>query len=274
MNGFVAAHGHFPASKYSRGKWSPQTLILPFLEEQDVYDRVPFKDDTHDVDVPASERISAVVIPVYQCPSEVNTEATRDLEDVRKSSPLNYGVNMGDWFVWDPVAKKGGSGVFLPDGGTRPQDITDGLSKTLMLAEVKTLQPHYRNSGTPSDESIPTSPAQICTLQGSESRLFLPESGHVKWLEGRAHHIGFTTTFAPNTLVGCVDDFVLYDVDFNSWKEGKDPDVHKTYAAITARSHHPGIVQTATTDGAVQESTDDIDLMIWRALSTRNGGDL
>ena len=270
MTSFAAAHGRFPPSLYGKSKWSPHTLILPYLEEQAVYDRIDFKDES-EVDVPASDRISAVRIPVYQCPSEPNTEATRDLDDVAKSVPLNYAVNMGIWFVWDPVVKNGGPGVFLPNSGCRPQDIPDGFSKTLMIGEVKTLQPHYRNTGTPANEALPTNPAEICALSGSG--LFLPDAGHVKWLDGRVHHIGFTTTFAPNTRVGCVDDFVEYDVDFSSWKEGKDSDTNKTYAAVIARSHHSGLVQTAMMDGAVQAFTDDTDLAVWQALSTRNGGD-
>jgi type II secretory pathway pseudopilin PulG len=273
MNNFAAAHGNFPPSKFGNRKWSPHTLILPYLEEQAVYDRIPFKHSSNSVKVPASDRISAIRIPVFQCPSEVNTEAVRDSEDQKKSVPLNYAVNMGTWLVWDPMTKKAGPGVFFPNSGCRPRDITDGLSKTLMIAEVKTLQPHYRNTGTPTSEAMPTSPAEICALSGPEYRLFLPDGGHIKWLEGRAHHTGFTTTFAPNTRVGCVDDFVEYDMDFNSWKEGKKPDTNKTYAAVTARSHHSGLVQVAMMDGAVQVFTDDTDLALWQSLSTRKGGD-
>jgi hypothetical protein len=103
--------------------------------------------------------------------------------------------------------------------------------------------------------------------------MFLPDVGHLKWLDGRVHNIGFTTTFAPNTYVGCTDDFVEYDVDFNSWKEGKDTATDKTYAAVTARSHHSDLVHVAMMDGAVQAFTDDTDLILWQALSTRNGGD-
>ena len=107
INNFAAAHGRFPPSMYGSSKWSPHSLILPYLEQQAVYDRIDFKDES-DVDVPATERISAVRIPVYQCPSEPNTAAVRDSEDVPKSVPLNYAVNMGVWFVWDPATKKGG----------------------------------------------------------------------------------------------------------------------------------------------------------------------
>jgi prepilin-type N-terminal cleavage/methylation domain-containing protein len=271
MNSFAAAHGHFPPSLYGSSKWSPHSLILPYLEEQAVYDRIDFKDESDGVDVPASERVSAVRIPVYQCPTEPNSEATRDLDNEKKSVPLNYAVNMGDWFVWDPGTKKGGAGVFLPNSGCRPQDITDGLTKTLMFAEVKTLQPHYRNTGTPANEAMPASATEICELSGSGD--FYPDSGHVKWLDGRVHQTGFTATFPPNTRVSCVYDFVDYDVDYNSWKEGKDTATDKTYAAVIARSHHSGLVHAALMDGAVQAYTDETGLPVWRALSTRNGGD-
>jgi hypothetical protein len=64
-----------------------------------------------------------------------------------------------------------------------------------------------------------------------------------------------------------------YDVDFASWKEDRNPNIHKTYASVVARSHHSGIVQAVTMDGAVTNFADDIDLAIWQGLSTRGGGE-
>ena len=47
-----------------------------------------------------------------------------------------------------------------------------------------------------------------------------------------------------------------------------------TYAIVTSRSYHSGIVNTLQVDGSVHSISDSIDLSTWRALSTRAGGEL
>ncbi len=46
-----------------------------------------------------------------------------------------------------------------------------------------------------------------------------------------------------------------------------------TYAAVTARSHHSGLVNAALMDGSVRAISDAIAIDVWRALSTRAGGE-
>jgi hypothetical protein len=46
-----------------------------------------------------------------------------------------------------------------------------------------------------------------------------------------------------------------------------------TYAAVTARSYHPGIVNALMMDSSVQTIDESIDLQLWRALGTRAGGE-
>ena len=45
-------------------------------------------------------------------------------------------------------------------------------------------------------------------------------------------------------------------------------------AVMPARSHHDGGVQAMTMDGAVRFIKDGVDLHLWRALSTRAGGEV
>ena len=47
-----------------------------------------------------------------------------------------------------------------------------------------------------------------------------------------------------------------------------------TYAAVTARSHHTGIVNSLLMDGAVRSISENIDINVWRALGTRNSGEV
>ena len=98
-------------------------------------------------------------------------------------------------------------------------------------------------------------------------------TGHTEWPDGRVHHTGFTATMTPNTYVPYVNsDGIEVDADYNSWQEEKNGSAGSpTYAVITSRSAHAGQVQVAFVDGSVQTITDDIDLVVWRALATPAG---
>jgi prepilin-type processing-associated H-X9-DG protein len=86
------------------------------------------------------------------------------------------------------------------------------------------------------------------------------------------HHTGFTAAMTPNTFVSFTFNGQVYDGDYNSWQEGKDgANGQPTYAIITSRSHHSGLVQVAMVDGSVQNINDSIDLAAWRAMATRAG---
>jgi hypothetical protein len=47
-----------------------------------------------------------------------------------------------------------------------------------------------------------------------------------------------------------------------------------TYAIITSRSYHPGSVQVAMMDGSGQTINDNIDMLVWRSMATRAGGEV
>ena len=90
---------------------------------------------------------------------------------------------------------------------------------------------------------------------------------------GRSWTSGFTSTFTPNTKVLCVQSGESYDVDWTNQRDGRSS-TENTYAAVTARSFHPGGVSAVYMDGSVRFQAETIDLQVWRALSTRAGGEV
>ena len=64
-----------------------------------------------------------------------------------------------------------------------------------------------------------------------------------------------------------------FDIDFNSSREGKST-TKLTYAVVTSRSYHPGGVQVLFVDGSGHFIQSDIDLVVWQALATREGGEI
>ena len=279
LHNFELHHKHFPPSwrpteKTSSGSvdgWSAQALLLPYLEQGNVAMHVDFKSSyklARVVDLGGQTvPVSALRIPTYLCPSEARDEP-RLSGGEREHYPINYGVNQGVWFTFDPQRQQVGDGAFFPGRGARAAEIVDGLSNTIAAAEVKAWNPYYRNAGL-SQPAMPQEPEDICGLGGQ----FKTNSGHTEWVDGRVHQIGFTALFTPNTAVPCLIDNRIYDVDWTNMQEGKSAKV-STFAAVTARSYHAEGVQTALMDGSVRFTPDTIDLHVWRALATRDKQDI
>lgn len=251
------------------GSWGVHGRILPFLDQGNLYNSV---DLTTGWDFQTA--IDGLKIPGYACPSDPRSDEARDPGSGKVTLyPTNYGFNFGTWFVYNPVTGQGGDGAFFPNAKLRMAAFTDGTSNTLMAGEVKAWTPYRRNGG-PIATTIPQTivDAEAAIASGVQFK----NTGHTEWPDGRVHHHGFTTTTSPNAATSCSDGSTTYEFcDFNSWQEGKDGiSGNPSYAIITSRSHHPGIVQVALMDGSCRSISENIDLSIWRGLGTRSGGEV
>ncbi len=243
--------------------WSIQVRLLPYLEQSNLHNLVDF---TKPINLQPA--VARVRMPHLLCPSELNDRERPD-SPTFTHYPLNYGANAGLWHIAQPPNDRG-SGVFLFNRSTKIGEITDGLSNTLAMAEVKAFTPYLRDGGNPSGVApVPATPADVSAFGGE----FKPDSGHTEWVDARMHQTGFTTTFAPNTKVPHVNGGKLYDIDFNSMREGRSATL-PTYAVVTSRSYHTGAVNVLLMDGSVRTMTNSVELEVWRALGSRAGGEV
>jgi prepilin-type N-terminal cleavage/methylation domain-containing protein len=256
------------------GMWSVQARLLPYLEQSAIFAQIDFRAD-YETAVSTGIPVKTIRPAPYICPDEINDTQRVDSNGAPIYYPLNYVFNVGVWFVFDPRGGANLEGAISPNSRTRPADFRDGLSNTLMAAEVKAYTPYVRNSGQ-GTTTIPVSPADIPSLtSGGQAKLgtdLQQNTGHTEWVDGRAHQAGFTATFTPNTRVPYESGGQYYDIDYTSQQEGKSATV-KTFAAVTSRSYHPGLVNVAIMDGSVRSFTDNTQLMLWRALATRARGE-
>lgn len=259
-----------------RNGWSAQAQLLPYLEQSNLSSKIDFaigyKEHPAVTFGGETEQISSFRIPTYLCPSEVNDRRRGEGTD-EENYPLNYAWNAGQWFVYDPVDQSTGPGAFCTNRKVRIAEFTDGTSNTLMFAEVKAYNPYFRNANLGSPTNMPVNPEDVPLLGGD----FKSNSGHTEWVDGRTHQSSFTTTFTPNTEVLYVDgDGKEYDVDWTNHQEGKGglADTYATFAAVTSRSYHPAGVNTCRVDGSVHFVSDTIDLILWQATGSRNGGEI
>lgn len=284
MHNYESANQKFPPSiQLGRGqyRWSALARVLPYVEAANLANRIEFDIDYHLIGASGtvySDESTALAnepllkstrMPFLICPTEIRDEVRTTDSGVARDYLTNYGVNAGVWLVHDPQQPDQSQGAFTANGGFGARSFTDGLSNTLMLAEVKGWQPYDRDGQ--GDPELPATPSDI-NFNGS----FKSETGHTEWIDGRIHQSGFTATFTPNTRVAKDG----YDADYNSWRirqpgdSGYDANA-KTYAAVTSRSYHSGnIVNIAKMDGSVDSINGDIDLAVWRAMATRDGGEV
>lgn len=245
--------------------WSAQARLLAFLDQANLQNLINYS-----AEFDTQPNVTQVRVPMFLCPSEINDRARVD--PLLTYFPINYGVNEGSWLVFNPLTGQGGDGAFAPNAKIGSADFTDGLSNTLGMAEVKSYTPNLVDSQNPgvAGAPLPATPASVAGYGGS----FFP-SGHTEWVEGCVNETGFTTTFVPHTVVPYTVAGQTYDIDFTSNREGESGTPNAlTYAVVTARSHHTGLVHVMLMDGSVRSISANVNLGTWRALGTRSGGEV
>ncbi|MDB5391453.1 MAG: hypothetical protein JWM11_7099 [Planctomycetaceae bacterium] len=257
--------------------WSIQARILPFLDQTVIYSRIKFDRQWSNLQNLATG-IPQMSIPAYLCPSDPNSSQLYNAGiSEGLTAPVNYGFNLGSWLIYHPVTRQGGDGFSYPYHSLSDSQVSDGLSNTLCASDVKAFQPNFYNTQDPG--TVPPSiPSQLSSLAGAAIFDLGPNlndnSGHCEWVDGSVVDSGFTTVFTPNTAVNYLhSDGRNYDIDVLSRAEGTSPTAI-SYAAVTARSYHTGMVHCSLLDGSVRTVSDNISNNIWKALGTRAGGEV
>ncbi len=244
--------------------WSVHARLMPFVDQANVYNQLILS-------IPWSTQfvLANLKIPMLTCPSDPNEGKIRVPSGGRPQHyPTSYGFSHGTFFVFDPTTGRVGDGAFHPNARFDFGSVTDGTSSTLMMAEVKSWSP-TRRTGGPTPTTVPPNITAVETLlnQGTVYR----DNGHTEWFIGNVHHSGFTTALPPNSSPVCsTGPSLVNDCNYSSWQEGVGgPTGSPTYSVTTARSYHEGIVNAALLDGSVRSISENIDLLVWRALGTR-----
>ena len=274
---YLSTYTVFPPSGCVAGTsvsqpWSGQAFLLPYIDGGNIYSRIDFSLGYHHAvnkatfppNGPATMRI-----PVLLCPSDTNDRSRLDAMGVPEHYPLCYGLNMGVYEIFNPVTNTDGKAAFGPNARLNPGSYTDGMSNVLALAEVKAFTPRFHDVTAP-PSTPPAAPGDVSTGYTSGGA-WSATNGHTEWVCGRAIHNGFTTTFAPNTVVPHVNGGITYDIDISSHREGAHA-TNVTYAVITSRSYHEGLVNIALMDGSTRSVSENIALPVWRNLGGRADG--
>ena len=255
-----------------KSQWGVTSRIAPYLEQGSLYNAINY----HQQDDRPSTNATAVATSAQAfliCPSEINPQAVHDDQHRRRHDDLRglelrlvRGglVRLRRPRPRPPTASASGRTLSRPFAA-----FTDGLSQTVLAAEVKTY-----HAGLPRLQRRrrrPARPARRCPRPGHRALAIVAAasgcsakarpSGHTHWCNGNSFYDGFTTALTPNTQVP--RGTAAVDSDLTSDDED---DGGPTYAAVTSRSYHPGGVNALFGDGSVHFVKNSINWQTWRAL--------
>ncbi len=226
--------------------YSAVALMLPFMEQTPLWNQINFQLPLTDaVNTPA--RLTNV--PGFLCPSD------RQNPQPQTGGAINYMGNKGSLHFWSDPSQ---NGIFIPSRSFRMADITDGTSNTSAFSErlladgnngVVDLQADvFLGSGDPSspDQAIQMCYATDASNLANQFPLFMG----APWINGQHTYMHVDV---PNR---------------------RSCGFYPTKASMPANSRHTGGVNMALCDGSVRFVPQTIDLATWRAVGTRNGGEV
>jgi prepilin-type N-terminal cleavage/methylation domain-containing protein/prepilin-type processing-associated H-X9-DG protein len=238
---------------------STHAYLLPYIEQDNVFKMVNFAAAWND---PTNAAARAVPIKIFLCPS-----------DPRHQVPAgwagnNYRVNQGSGILWGLPSTSGLNSTLPPPNGpfyinsaTRLTDITDGTSNTAAWSEhligdfsnaIST-----DNGDTYQPGIYPNTPDEAMTYCANVNINDLSKQGvsnvGAPWLQGY-HSTTVYFHVSPPNFRSCM------------YPPGR--------IATSANSGHTNGVNMALCDGSVRFVPSAIDLFTWRALGSRNGGEV
>ena len=293
LHNFHDSHSAFPVGSPSKTcpgyedigpwqyRWGPLAMLAPYMEQFNVYEALnldvplyghsgaPQKGPGYGVHpsnvVPVSQEI-----PFFYCPSD-RQEKVVPPDAEAEWAASNY---MACWGRSAPTAtgtaiSDDADGLFNSRAAVRLADVTDGTSNTAAFSE--SLLP---------DVNMSSSGGIVLTEQNKDLVIVGDRSGGsptltVEWCS----RFGEPVASRPSRTTRWVDGFILYTAYYHWWGPNSSiPDCAKWSPLRSlwqmARSRHPGGVNVGLADGSVHFVNDTVDLQTWRALGSRNGGEV
>lgn len=283
-----------PIGSEKTGFKSVHVWILPYMEDNAVYQRIDFKrpqvlrmtkgGQPFNINYEAY----ATAEDMFLCPSDTNTN--------RIISENNYRYNFGGStpyagahssksqtntlaFSEDGFSVKGNGAFTIGERGLSTGKYPDGLSKTAFFAERDKGSGFNPEFVVPTKSDMITMPGrkdapvsrdtmmQQCQTTPKTSQYNFMSAG--RWLPGADFSNGWPFAAYSSTMYNHVapPNWVGYDCGTFS----AIADTPGEHAIVSARSSHNGVVNVTYGDAHVASIAPDIDLAVWRAMGSRNG---
>ncbi len=255
LHNYHSANNNFPPGSNPQG-FTAVALLLPYIEQGNLSNQINFN-APGGADDPTNSGPTATTIKMLLCPSDaINASSSGQAGN-------NYFANYGTAVQFFQNAGIANGPFALRDTpGVSVLGITDGTSNTAAFSELK--KGDFNNAAyNPADWlnasslGAPSTPDQAYALCQSIDKTNLSYqcfSAGGEWLGDDNTGTAYTHVGLPNST-NCA---FLANLTF----------------AVNASSYHTNGVNVLLCDGAVRFVTAGIDLPTWRALGTRNGGEV
>jgi prepilin-type N-terminal cleavage/methylation domain-containing protein len=186
------------------------SVIMPFLEESSLEDKINF---TLSSMAPTNQPAAGVVVPVYRCASYTGPALTEDSHYPPGKYAIGNYVSIGASDVDHVYAVSlKPEGVIFPVSKIKPKEVTDGLSKTMFIAESREEKLRVWIDGrTGAFTALSYNPAVRCAYGPSSMH---PGGAHHLFGDGSVHFL--VDTISKATYVGLctrAGKEILQDVD-------------------------------------------------------------
>lgn len=258
---YLSAHSRLPLCLNGTTKpLSVHAYLLPFLEQIPLYNQVDFKTSWNS---PTNAVAMGTSVQTFNCPSEPSSTLP-----VGRAG-TNYRANQGSQLMYnkpptvtsDPnYGMPAPNGIFISDRSLRVGEILDGLSNTAAFSEHPYAD--FNNAtvnkwDTFRPGTYPATPDEAIQQCNAVNINNLAMQGvsdvGAPWLQSYHSTTQYFHVAAPNAR-SCM------------FPPGR--------ISTTAASFHTGGVVVAMCDGSVDFFSDTIDLTIWRAVGSRDGGEV
>ncbi|MFO0920991.1 MAG: DUF1559 domain-containing protein [Pirellulales bacterium] len=277
---------------------SVHTFILPYMEQMAIYNLIDFSAPTSVrmttgggvTPVNANYRAYANAAGLFLCPSCPNTGKVITENNYRYnfggSTPFggSRGSDRNDLEATSPAGfSSRGNGAFTMGRSLTVATITDGLSNTTFFAE-RTKGSGRPLTGLPTLEDVTNMLSRPQGLVDADviynDCLNMPPqvnggfnfNSAGRWLEGTDFSNGWPFGFYSSTMYNHVAPPNWRAIDCGT--RSAIADAPGEHAIMSARSKHTGGVNASMGDGSVRFVSDSIDLVTWRAMGTRDGGEV
>jgi type II secretory pathway pseudopilin PulG len=262
------------------GTWA--MAVLPFIEKTQLFDAYDWNKTFSFTASPNRDLLLDVVVPTYTCPSDGNSNrGTWGPGDGRFFKEHNYVACMGRDGVFDPYYHSS-----RPVEYDRRNGLIDGIDygKTSQYRAMFFASTNNKYSG--STIVYPLTSAMEDVIDGTSNTVALSETvqgispdGSINDLRGViwwGPMCFFNTNQSPNSTEADIADNSFLTGHTRHPLSAVETDTSNGlghYMRMSARSWHIGGVNAGLADGSVRFVQDQINLTIWRAVGSTNGGE-